>query len=81
MDCPYCGREMEFGIIHSPQELSWIKGDRRRTFARADFHEGSVMLSQASFLNGSAAAAYACKGCKKVIIDYADPSTDLNNRE
>lgn len=80
MNCPYCRREMERGLIHSPHELSWIKGNRRRTFARADFHEGSVLLSRDAYLKGSAVAAYACKVCKKVIIDYADASTDLNNR-
>ncbi len=26
MKCPYCNKEMEEGIIQSPQEISWKKG-------------------------------------------------------
>ena len=80
MKCPYCGNEMEEGIIQSSHEIAWIKGSKRHAFSRADFHEGSVVLSQLSFLKGSAVTAFLCRACEKVIIDYSDKKADLNQR-
>lgn len=80
MRCPYCNIEMEKGIIESNQEISWKPGEKRRIIGRADFHKGSVVLSELSLLKGSAVAAYICKDCKKVIIDYSDNQSDFNNR-
>lgn len=68
MKCPYCGNEMEQGFIQSPQEISWKKGDKRPFLGRAQFHEGSVILSELSFMKGSAVTAFLCRDCKKVII-------------
>ena len=81
MICPYCSNEMEKGLIHSPHELNWIKGERRKIFARAEFHKDSVVLSELSFMKGSACIAYNCSNCKKIIIDYADGSMDLNGEK
>ncbi len=72
MRCPYCGKETERGIIQSPQEIAWIKGERKHFFGKAEFHEDSVVLSEFSFLKGSAVTAHLCRGCKKVIIDYSE---------
>ncbi len=80
MVCPYCGHEMEPGVIQSPHELSWKKGLKRPFFGRAAFHEGSVVLSELSFLRGSAVKAFLCRACQKVIIDCADAQSDLNRR-
>ena len=80
MKCPYCGNEMEQGFIQSPQEISWKKGDKRPLLGRALFHEGSVILSELSFMKGSAVTAFLCRDCKKVIIDYSDENADLNQR-
>ena len=57
MKCPYCGREMELGLIRSPQELAWIMDEKKPIFGRAEFHEGAVVLSELSFVKGSAVAA------------------------
>ena len=81
MKCPYCNNEMEKGLIQSPHEISWLKGEKRKFFGRAEFHKGSVVLSQLSFMKGSACIAYNCPSCQKIIIDYADSSTDLNYKE
>ena len=80
MKCPYCNKEMEEGIIQSPQEISWKKGIKRAVFGRAQFHEGSVVLSELSLMKGSAVVAFLCRECKKVIIDYSDDKADLNQR-
>ncbi|WP_024861879.1 PF20097 family protein [Ruminococcus flavefaciens] len=80
MKCPYCKKEMELGFIQSPQEISWKKGDKRPLLGRAQFHEGSVILSELSFLKGAAVTAFLCRECKKVIIEYSDENSDFNQR-
>lgn len=80
MKCPYCGNHMEKGLIHSPHELSWIKGERRKFFARASLYEDSIVLSELSMIKGSACVAYNCPQCKKLLIDYSQEDSDLNNR-
>lgn len=71
MQCPYCNKEMEKGLIQSPQEIAWLKGDKKHFLARAKFHDDSVILSSLSMVKGSSVVAYLCRDCKKVIIDYA----------
>ena len=80
MKCPYCGNEMETGLIQSPQEISWIKGEKKHLFGRAELHDGSVVLSELSFLKGSAVTAFLCRECQKVLIDYSDEHSDFNSR-
>jgi hypothetical protein len=77
MVCPYCGNEMEKGLIQSPREIAWLKGEKKAFLGKAAFHSGSVILSESSILKGSAVAAYLCRNCQKVLIDYAEPS-ELN---
>ena len=50
MNCPYCNEKMEKGLIQSPQEISWLKGEKRKMFGRAEFHKDSVVLSKLSFM-------------------------------
>lgn len=80
MKCPYCNIEMEKGLIHSPQEINWIKGEKRKFFTRAFLHSEAVVLSELSMIEGSACIAFNCPNCKKIIIDYANSESDLNNR-
>ena len=81
MKCPYCGKEMEKGLIQSAQELAWIGGEKKRLFGRASLYPESVVLSKYSYLKGSAVTSYLCRDCKKVLIDYGDPTTDFNYRK
>ncbi|MBP5605542.1 MAG: hypothetical protein J6X60_08370 [Ruminiclostridium sp.] len=78
MNCPYCGVEMEQGLIQSNHAVSWNKGTKRRMFTPA--FSSDVTLSELSLTKGSAVIAYNCGACRKVIIDYADPESDLNKR-
>ncbi|WP_367112945.1 PF20097 family protein [Ruminococcus sp.] len=39
-----------------------------------------MILSELSFLKGSAVTAFLCRECKKVIIDYSDENSDFNQR-
>ena len=77
MKCPYCDGEMEKGLIQSPHEIGWIPGGYRQILGRAEFH-GGVVLSELSIFKGSAVTAWLCRGCEKVIIDYAGGKADLN---
>lgn len=72
MNCPYCNKEMEKGVIQSPQEISWQK--KRFLIGAAEFHEGSVVLAEFSFLRGSCVTAYLCRQCGKVVIDVIPQS-------
>lgn len=69
MNCPYCNREMESGVIQSPNEIAWKK-KKALIFGAAMLQESSVVLSEVSFFKGSAVTAYLCRHCKKVIINY-----------
>lgn len=78
MQCPYCAKEMEIGLIRAPHEVSWFPGTKKPTFARAKFHDGAVVLSRLSMINGSAVTAWLCRGCEKVVIDCAGGKCDMN---
>ena len=78
MQCPYCGKEMEKGLIQSPHEIAWLKGEKRPLLGRAAFHHGSVVLSELSVWKSSAVTAYLCRDCKKVIIDYSEEMSDIH---
>ncbi len=79
MKCPYCGGEMEQGVIENQNEINWKK--KRHFFGRAMFHEGSVVLSEISVWKGSAVVAHLCRKCEKVIIDYKDGQCDFNRKK
>ena len=81
LNCPYCGKEMERGVIQSQNELNWIKGEKRRFFGKASFYEDSVVLSEFSLLKNSAVIAHRCPDCQKIVIDYSDKTTDLNSTD
>lgn len=68
MNCPYCSREMESGVIQSEHEIAWKKR-KARFFGAAMLQEGSVVLSEFSFLKGSSVTAYLCRQCSKIVID------------
>ena len=77
MKCPYCGNEMEIGLIQSPHEIAWTKGNKKYTFSLGRFHKGSVTLcplTLKTFAGGCSVEAFLCRSCKKVIIDYSDES-------
>ena len=79
MKCPYCGEEMEQGVIQSPHEIGWK--NKKSYFGTAKFHKGSIVLSKLSMFEGSATTAYCCRKCEKIIIDYKDGSCDMNQEK
>jgi len=79
MNCPYCGKEMEEGLIQSLHEITWKKGVKRRLFGGSLLHPDAVTLSEFSLI-GSGVVAHLCRECGKMVIDLADETSDLNNR-
>jgi len=69
MICPYCGKDMRYGVIQSQQEINW-KPKKSKIFGAALFNKEAIILSEFSFLKGSCVEAYCCDDCKKIIIDY-----------
>lgn len=78
MLCPYCDNEMKQGLIDSQHEINWKS--KRHLFGNAELHKSSILLSEYSFLKGSAVIAYLCRSCEKIIIDYKDRTCDLNRK-
>ena len=79
MRCPYCDSEMELGLVQSPHEIAWLKGDTKHAFAIAAAHKDAIVLSPLNIKNlitGCAVRAFLCRSCKKVIIDYSDNRVD-----
>ena len=73
MNCPYCGNEMELGLIESKYQIIWTKGPSKRPFIQTRVPKGSVILAKQdlkSLFTGCAVKAFVCRSCKKVIIDY-----------
>lgn len=75
MECPYCGEEMEQGVIQSPHEIAWK--NKKSYIGTAKFHKGSIILSKLYMLQGSTVIANCCHKCEKIIIDYKDGSCDM----
>ena len=76
MDCPSCGKEIEEGMIHNRYPLIWRKGTNRHDIKWVSKED--ITLSR-SIVNGAAIKVFYCRDCKKMIIDCADPHSDLNN--
>lgn len=77
MKCPYCGEEMEQGVIQSQHGINWMT--KKHLIGASEYHEGSVVLSASSIFKGSAVVSHLCRKCKKVIIDYEDGKCDCNH--
>ena len=85
MLCPYCSKEMEEGIIESPNAIVWEKGLVKGSPIRLRnaVSEDVIMFSKRPWheLYNPTVIAYAWKDCKKIIIDYDDKAeTDFNQR-
>ena len=68
MKCPYCGEEMEKGIIVSPEPINWLKEEHFINQPKKD--QGEFTLAKASMSKRAAVEAWVCRKCQKVIINY-----------
>lgn len=67
MQCPYCGIDMEKGVIQSVREIFWSHNKKKLIF-KPDINKGDVPIASFGW-NGSVGEAYLCRKCEKVIIN------------
>ena len=73
MICPYCGREMEIGLIQNGQVIYWRPGTEKKRFLKDNaFQEGAILLPGSSFLFASRVKSFLCRKCGKIIIDCSE---------
>ena len=66
MQCPYCGREMELGIIASPEPINWLKEEHFVNRPKAE--AGELSLAKATWAKRATLDAWLCRDCHKIII-------------
>lgn len=71
MKCPYCGKEMQAGIIpHGTQPVQWIPDGSKPSFFSFSKAENGVLLNNDFSLfrrNVYSAKAFYCEDCKIVL--------------
>lgn len=79
MNCPYCGREMESGVIPTVNAYSvlWIPVSSYKTWFTHDMEtinrlNGVVLREKAFLLRDRKMDAMLCRNCRKVILSYED---------
>ena len=73
MLCPFCGSEMEKGLLQSGTMMVWVK---KKHILSLYPKEGEVLLDK-NYLGGCVVPAWICKGCKKVIAEYEEKFNDF----
>ena len=68
MNCPYCDDEMEQGYLQGMRRVAWVKN--RHKFSLLP-REGEVLLEN-NAIKDFLLAAWICKKCKKIMVDYSD---------
>ncbi len=68
MECPFCKREMEIGVIQSQSELAWTP--KKAKLVLAPYQKGSIFLADREPFSYASILAYCCIRCNKIIIDY-----------
>jgi hypothetical protein len=68
MNCPYCGKEMEKGIIASQEPLNWLKEERM--INRPKEADGEFNIAKAGMSKRAVVDAWVCKDCRKIEISY-----------
>lgn len=74
--CPYCGKIMMQGaIVEGSIGMIWLPKDEKSSFystRKGIESKGGIVLDTTYLMrnNNTWIRAYACKDCRKVIIDY-----------
>ena len=74
MNCPYCQNPMDEGIIQCRDGLYWTAKARPVAALplggkeRIDLSDGA----DGGLFRGHKAAAFRCKECKKIVLEYKD---------
>lgn len=68
MQCPYCGGEMELGVIASSEPINWLKEKHFINQPKAE--NGEFMLAKASMVSRATVDSWLCRNCRKLVIDF-----------
>lgn len=71
MKCPFCGKEMEKGVVQSTREFYFTMEPSKYSSVLLNL-DTDVRLSGGSILKLPTCTAFRCRDCKKVILDYAE---------
>ena len=67
MICPFCGKEMDHGVVQTDARLSWNRQKKMINWP----DKGEVQLGFKA-LGWVSIPADICRDCKKVIVDYSE---------
>ncbi len=68
MECPYCGKAMEKGLIESSEPINYMK--EVRIVNRAKESKGEFNLAKAPMGGRAVVDVWLCRDCRKIVIDY-----------
>jgi len=68
MQCPYCGENMEKGLIASSEPINFLK--EVRFVNRPDKKKGEFNLATPPFGGRASVGVWLCRDCKKIVIDF-----------
>ena len=68
MNCPYCGEEMEKGLIESSEPINFLREVRFLNQPKAG--KGEFNLAKPSLGGRAAVQVWLCRDCRKIVIDY-----------
>ncbi len=68
LKCPVCNKDMEQGFLQGNQRVAWVKA--KHPFSLLP-KQGEVLLEN-KMMDSFLFAAWICKECKKVVVDYSD---------
>ena len=69
MQCPWCGAEMEAGLVQSARKIFFTTGARKSWFF-VEPEGGDITLSRHN-ATGPACTARHCARCKRIVLDYS----------
>lgn len=72
MKCPFCGKEMESGVVQSARHIFFTTKAHKVRFCPDTACEKEVVLSSHNWTRPTC-AAWHCPMCKKVVLDYEKP--------
>ena len=73
MNCPYCGKEMEQGVISSGQTMAWYPGSGEVLIGRED----KVRLCKMDFWDNPRVESFFCADCRMLVTPVPEIEAPL----
>lgn len=67
MNCPYCGNEMELGVIESSEPINWLR--KERAINQPNLKNGELSLVKPRLARRAKVDAWLCRSCRRIVID------------